>query len=1081
MLEIKDILEISKFREYEQGRDLYGSRRVNHLKVTPLLSQGRYEVTADIRENDERNEKCYKVRLWIDENSDIQKIYSYSCTCEKDGGEMCRHDVAAAFSFVKYRKSQELKKEVIPVTAERPTSRDIADVIRKYSVNRSMIPERNRVSLDLSLTENGENGYLVQAKIGGTKKYIVHNLVKLAQDMAAKNKVEYGKNLVVYHDRGSFTEEALPRLDFLMELVKASFPNFENVVVITNNYRYLPVYPYFIERLFNVYMNKELVIDGKPYSISERNPKLCLMIRNEADMGISLRMEELKIINGDRHDFIQSTDGIFRCSEEFSKEVIPFIRGMNSMMEKDRRAIYCDRNFYFINRCDYRAFCGHVIIKLQKHIGIVCEGINLEEYMPAEAKINIYLDITEGIVTLKLKALYGSDEYEVYDTGENEWEYRDIAREGAALKVVRDYFEIVEREDGTRQWQITEEEKLFEFLSEGITELNDVGTVYAAENLSLFKIMETPKLSVGVGLRGDFIDINIQADDMNLEEIYGVLEAYQNKKKYYRLKSGEFFKLEGGNIALLSELKTGLGIKREEFVNGLLQMPKYFAGYVDGIIQEMSVDDSVRRNKEFKMLVRDMKEVGDTDYEVPEELNAKLRKYQKTGYRFLSMLSEFGFGGILADDMGLGKTLQVIALLEAKKESSLIVCPASLVYNWESELNRFAPDLSVLLVVGEQKKREQLLKAYKNYHVMITSYDLLKRDIELYESCRFGYCIVDEAQYIKNLTTQVSKAVKRIRADHRFALTGTPIENRLSDLYSIFDFVMPGYLKDYGSFKSDYEIPIVQEQDTDVLIRLKRFVRPFILRRKKEEVLKDLPPKMEHIIYVRMTEKQRELYNARLTLLRMELAKKTEQEWREDRLKILAELTRLRQICCAPDICYENYDGGSGKMDTCIELIEDALEGEHRILVFSQFVTMLKKIEQELKARNIPVLLLSGKNTKEERRTMVEEFQSEQIPVFLISLKAGGTGLNLTAADIVIHFDPWWNGAVENQATDRAYRIGQIRTLSVMKLVAKDSIEEKIIRLQERKMELANRVVSGEGMAAGTLNREELMEILRIF
>lgn len=1080
MLEIKDILEISKFREYEQGRELYGSRRVENFQTEKLISPGRYELTAEVRDSDESNGKKHKVRVWIDENSDIQKIYNYSCSCDKDTGGMCKHNVAAAFSFVRYRKSQELKKEIIPVTAERPTSKDIADAIRKYSVTGNVIPDRGTVSLDLSLTENGENGYLVQAKIGTTKKYIVHNLVKMAQDMAAKNKVEYGKGFVMYHDRAAFTENALPKLDFIMELVKAGFPNFENVVVISNNYRYLPVYPYFVERLFNVYMNQELTIDGKSYFISEQNPQLCLLIKNESDLGISLEMEEIRIINGDRHDFILTEKGIFRCDEEFSKDVVPFVRAMNSMNEKNRRAIYCDRNFYFINRSDYRAFCGNVISRLQNHIGIVCEGINLEDYMPTEAKINIYLDGTDGIMTLKLHGVYGGDVYEVYDINGTEGEYRDITREGAALEIVKRYFDIIENEDGNRQWQIIEEDKLFDFLSEGIEELNEVGTVYAADNLNLFQIMDVPKITVGVGLRGDFIDININADEMKLEDIYEILESYRQKKKFYRLKSGEFFKLEDGNIALLSELKTGIGIKREEFLHGKLQIPKYFAGYIDGAIRELSVDDSVRRNTELKKLIRDMKEVADTDYEVPEELNAKLRNYQKTGYRFLSVLSESGFGGILADDMGLGKTVQVITLMEAKKESTLIVCPASLVYNWESEINRFAPDLSVLVVVGEQQKREQLLREYENYHVTITSYDLLKRDIELYENCRFQYCIVDEAQYIKNLTTQVSRAVKRIPAVHRFALTGTPIENRLSDLYSIFDFVMPGYLKNYESFKSDYEVPIVQGQDADSLTRLKRLVHPFILRRKKEDVLKDLPPKMEHVVYVPMTEKQRDLYNARLNLLRMDLAKKTEQEWKEERLKMLAELTRLRQICCAPDICYENYDGGSGKMDTCIELIENAIEGEHRLLVFSQFVTMLTKIEQELKKRNIPVLLLSGKNTKEERRTMVEEFQRGQVPVFLISLKAGGTGLNLTAADIVIHFDPWWNGAVQNQATGRAHRIGQIRTLSVMKLVAKDSIEEKILKLQERKMELADSVISGEEITTGTLNREELMEILDI-
>ena len=264
MLEIKDILEISKYREYELGRELYGSRQVHDLNVMPLLDSGRYEVTADIKESDERNGKLYQVRLWIDEKSKERKIYNYTCTCEKDEAEMCRHDVAAAFSFVKFRKSQELKKEVIPVTAQRPTSKDIQAAIRKYSVTPDTIPGRSQVFLDLSLTNNGTNGFLVQAKIGMTKKYIVRNLVKLAQDMAAKNQAEYGKNCVVYHDRASFAEESLPKLDFLMELIKGSFQNFEEMVVISGNYRFLPVHPYFMERLFQVYMNQELMIDGRP-------------------------------------------------------------------------------------------------------------------------------------------------------------------------------------------------------------------------------------------------------------------------------------------------------------------------------------------------------------------------------------------------------------------------------------------------------------------------------------------------------------------------------------------------------------------------------------------------------------------------------------------------------------------------------------------------------------------------------------------------------------------------------------------------------------------------------------------------
>lgn len=519
-------------------------------------------------------------------------------------------------------------------------------------------------------------------------------------------------------------------------------------------------------------------------------------------------------------------------------------------------------------------------------------------------------------------------------------------------------------------------------------------------------------------------------------------------------------------------------VQKQDILNGDFKVKNYYAGYINSTFKEFSTDDTIRRDSDFKKIIRDLKDVGETDYSVPAELNAKLRKYQKTGYRFLSVLSDFNFGGILADDMGLGKTLQVITLLEARKKQALIVCPSSLVYNWESEINRFAPDLSVLTIIGDKERRKNLLDDSEEYHILLTSYDLLKRDIGEFENKEFDYIIIDEAQYIKNPATQVSIAVKRLKGQHKFALTGTPIENRLSDLYSIFDFIMPGYLSDYKTFRDKYEEPIVLNNDEEVLNRFKKVVSPFILRREKSDVLKDLPAKIENVVYVNMTEEQQKLYNARVNALKTELANKNDKEFREDKLKILAELTRLRQICCNPDICYENYHGGSGKMDTCIELIKNAIEGGHRILVFSQFVQMLLRIYDELEKCGINVLMLSGKNTKEERRKMVEEFQEEKVPVFLISLKAGGTGLNLTAADIVIHFDPWWNGAVQNQATDRAHRIGQIRTLTVMKLVAKGTIEQKIMDLQERKLKLADNVVSGENMSNINVNLDDLKEIL---
>ena len=751
---------------------------------------------------------------------------------------------------------------------------------------------------------------------------------------------------------------------------------------------------------------------------------------------------------------------------------------MNSMEEKKSKYLYYDRNFDFINKEDYRAFCGNVLLRLKKHIGIVCEDIDIEEYMPTKAKINVYIDNDEGKVSLKLQAIYGKDVYDVFEVHNESREYRDITRESNALEVVQQYFDVVEDEEGSRKWQINDEDKLFDFLDDGVAKLNDIADVFMADVLNSFRVIQVPKPSVGISLVGNLIDINIESDKLNMEEMYEVLQAYRLRKKYYRMKNGDFLRIDDGNVAFLSEITTGLMVQKQDILNGDFKVKNYYAGYINSTFKEFSTDDTIRRDSDFKKIIRDLKDVGETDYSVPVELNAKLRKYQKTGYRFLSVLSDFNFGGILADDMGLGKTLQVITLLEARKKQALIVCPSSLVYNWESEINRFAPDLSVLTIIGDKERRKNLLDDSEEYHILLTSYDLLKRDIGEFENKEFDYIIIDEAQYIKNPATQVSIAVKRLKGQHKFALTGTPIENRLSDLYSIFDFIMPGYLSDYKTFRDKYEEPIVLNNDEEVLNRFKKVVSPFILRREKSDVLKDLPAKIENVVYVNMTEEQQKLYNARVNALKTELANKNDKEFREDKLKILAELTRLRQICCNPDICYENYHGGSGKMDTCIELIKNAIEGGHRILVFSQFVQMLLRIYGELEKCGINVLMLSGKNTKEERRKMVEEFQEEKVPVFLISLKAGGTGLNLTAADIVIHFDPWWNGAVQNQATDRAHRIGQIRTLTVMKLVAKGTIEQKIMDLQERKLKLADNVVSGENMSNINVNLDDLKEIL---
>ena len=481
-----------------------------------------------------------------------------------------------------------------------------------------------------------------------------------------------------------------------------------------------------------------------------------------------------------------------------------------------------------------------------------------------------------------------------------------------------------------------------------------------------------------------------------------------------------------------------------------------------------------------------MKDVEDSEFEIPEPFAAVLRGYQKTGYRWLKSLDAYGFGGILADEMGLGKTIQIIALLLDEKRQcggkTLIVCPASLVYNWENEIVRFAPELSVAAAAGSQGEREQLferLSAEKDggTDVVITSYDLLKRDLAFYRSMDFRYQIIDEAQYIKNAATQASRAVKSISARARFALTGTPMENHLGELWSIFDFLMPGFLFTYQKFKKTFETPIVRDGSREALERLHRMIGPFLLRRLKKDVLKELPSKMETVLYSRMEGEQKRIYTASAAALKERLLA-GELETGEDRMQILAELLRLRQICCDPSLCFPRYKGGSAKLETCMELLENGTRAGHKILLFSQFTSMLDVIAGRLSKEKIRFYMLTGATPKGRRMQMVSDFHKDDVMVFLISLKAGGTGLNLTAADVVIHYDPWWNAAAQDQATDRAHRMGQENQVTVFRLVTSHTVEENILKLQERKRDLADSVVTeGTGSFAG-LTREDLLAML---
>ena len=707
---------------------------------------------------------------------------------------------------------------------------------------------------------------------------------------------------------------------------------------------------------------------------------------------------------------------------------------------------------------------------------------HVEKHIPPKAEFTFYLDSIGRTLTCRAEALYGEKKHSPMEAGRRKGysqTYRDYAKEKQVFETIGTYFP--EYDEALNQSYCEDGEASYRVYREGVDALLRLGEVKCTDQFQSRNLRKSLGIKVGVSIESDLLNLDVTSEELSAEELAEVFESYRLKRKYHVLKNGDFVDLETPDVEPIDHILRAGNAQVKELLGEKIQIPAYRAIYLDKLFEEHE-ELYGHRDRNFRKLIKDFGTIKDSEIEVPESLADRLRNYQVYGHKWLRMLSQYGFGGILADEMGLGKTLQMISVLLAEKQTgektSLIICPASLVYNWKEEFWRFAPDLLVEAVAGTAGERKKQIRNYRKADVLVTSYDLLKRDVAEYEHCNFEYQVLDEAQFIKNQKSVAAKTVKVIHAVHRFALTGTPIENRLSELWSIFDYLMPGFLYDYETFRRELETPIVKDKDEVASARLKRMVGPFILRRLKGDVLKDLPDKLEEIRYGVMEEKQRQLYDAQVQRITKKVAQESDEEFRKGKLQILAELTRTRQLCCDPSLVVEDYQGGSAKREACLELIQSAIEGEHAILVFSQFTSMLDLLATDLRQQGIEYYTLTGDTPKEERIRLMNRFNERAVPVFLISLRAGGTGLNLTGADIVIHYDPWWNLAVQNQATDRAHRIGQTKTVTVYKLIIKGSIEEKIVQLQDSKKNLADEILSGESSSLAGLSREDLLELL---
>lgn len=639
---------------------------------------------------------------------------------------------------------------------------------------------------------------------------------------------------------------------------------------------------------------------------------------------------------------------------------------------------------------------------------------------------------------------------------------------------------------------IGNEEEMYELFSKGIKRLKEFGEVLLSEELKEFKVLDSSLISSELIELSNFYKLKFDFGDFELRELRESIEAMKKGERFYRTKK-VYLDLEDHGIVNFLNLLEDLGL--ENIKDNEVYIDKSKVLY----IQEKLKDRNLSFIKGGNVLQEIVGKLLNKEFKrklVPKALNAELRPYQKEGFKWINEITDLGFGGVLADDMGLGKTLQIIAfLLSQKKSKSIVVVPTSVIYNWMDEFEKFAPSIRVGLVHGSKSKRDRVLrgfkrgigikveeenlkeKSYEKYDVLLTTYGTLKNDEKAYENLSFDYCIIDEAQNIKNPAAQATLSVKNIKSRCNIALTGTPIENNLMELWSIFDFVMPGYLFTKERFRERFIL------DESNLSELKSLITPFILRRLKEDVLSELPEKLEKKYLVEMKGKQKQLYSFYVKAIKNELnANKVSEKSEKNKINLFAYLTKLREICLDPSIVVPDYKGESSKLTVVKEIVKDASESGKKILLFSQFTSVLQKIEEDFKKEDISYLYLDGGTSAKERVERVKKFNEDNnIKVFLISLKAGGVGLNLTSASVVIHFDPWWNPAVEDQATDRAHRFGQENKVEVIKLVAKNTIEEKIVLMQEDKRELIQSLMDGKTMDGKGLKRLTEEEISKLF
>jgi SNF2 family DNA or RNA helicase len=799
------------------------------------------------------------------------------------------------------------------------------------------------------------------------------------------------------------------------------------------------------------------------FSVS--NDKLPLMFNFEkmTERDYSLKIAGIsELIVMEKYDLVWTKASLTQLRTEDCSRLFE-LKNMLAKTKTDSIPILHDQMGFFVEK---------VVPGLRRIGEVQIDGDITKQFMTEPLTAKLYLDRVNNRLLAGIEFQYGKIMFNPLEDREpkvNSLLIRDSVKEDQILELL-DEASFGKTEGG---YFLHNEELEYEFLYHVMPKLQKLVQIYAttAVRNRIFREPVRPQIRVKVKKeRTNWLEFKFEMDGIPEKQIRDILEALEEKRKFYRLRNGSLMSLETREWEEIQRFLNAGPIQDEDLEKGLnvpiVRGMQLIESFEDGPVLQFE--------ESFRNFLEEISTPGKVNFAVPEKLESILREYQKQGYQWMKTLASYGFGGILADDMGLGKTLQSITYISSelsnvreRQQPILIVCPSSLVYNWLSEFMKFTPEIQAVIIDGNKAERSKLLKDVCGIDVVITSYMLLRKDVHIYEKINFHTVFFDEAQAFKNPLTQTAKAVMNIQANHRFALTGTPIENSTEELWSIFRVVFPELfqgLKEYSHLTSK---------------TIARRIRPFLLRRVKEEVLQELPEKIESIDRVDLLPEQKKLYAAYLAKLRHQTLKQLDKNTiRKNRIRILAGLTRLRQICCHPALFVDGYKGSSAKFDQLKQIIEESRFAGRRVLIFSQFTKMLDLIGRELAYEGIPFFYLDGQTPPEERVETCEKFNTGERDFFLISLKAGGTGLNLTGADTVILYDLWWNPAVEEQAADRAHRMGQKNTVQVIKLIARGTIEEKMNELQDKKRNMIEEII--EEKSPASLTEEDIREILQI-